>query len=391
MIPTINEFLDILKVAFFDHDLSYAISDEKKLYAMAKENGLSGTIYQTIKNKLTNESVVSKFKKDFYLYISDDIKKNSTQLLLTNKLNSLKIKYMYLKGASLKTLYPKSYMRSMGDLDLLVEEHNFSLTEKTLIALGAKVGAKGDVHHSFSLNNVEIELHRRVRSEISYPEFSFLDDIWSYAKQKENYESKMTLEFELVYLIFHFKKHLSVSGVGLRNVLDFGIFINHYQSSLNYTLLIDLLNKTNSTLIFEQLVLFNDVYLKLSLAPKFVTSATFDSTLYIDFTTYIITSGVHGLGSNFNAFVGRFSSDQINSTSKNKSILKMIFPPHIILVYQYPKILKYKLLLPLAWLLRGFRILFKQTRRIFIYFILIKRVKSKELEKTKEMFNKIGL
>ena len=388
MDKTIQVLLDILKITYFNKDIKFSVSDPKKLYLMAKENGLSGTIYQTIKDKIKNEEILAKFKKDYYFYISDDIKKTEIAKLITDSFNQLDIKHIYLKGMSIKYLYSSSYMRSKGDIDVLVKESDFDKASLALKKIGMEFKTSGPVHDTYLFGNVEIELHRRIREEDKFKKFALLDDMFSYEYMVDGNVIVVNPEIELVYLLYHIKKHFYSTGVGLRSIIDIPIYLYNLHGEIDKGKLNKLLSNTGLKAFFDNLVLICDKCFDLELCEKFNITKEFDLELYELFIAYVIESGTHGIGIDFNKFVNRFL---INSPIKSKSKLSVIFPNFKMMSQMYPRMLKCKILLPIAWLRRICRLVFKDRKLTRYKVHKLKSVNENEIDRANDLFKKIGL
>ncbi|MBI9008561.1 MAG: nucleotidyltransferase family protein [Tenericutes bacterium] len=391
MDKTIQQLLDILKNTYFFKEIKFSVSNPEKLYLMAKENGISGTIYQTIKDKIKNEEILAKFKKDYYFYIADDTKKTELAKKITDEFNRLEINHIYLKGMSIKHLYNHSYMRSKGDIDVLVKESDFEKASMAFKNLAMQLEGFGPVHDAYHYGDMEIELHRRVREEDKFLEFDLLDDMFQYEYMVDGHIIYVDPEIELIYLLYHIKKHFYSTGVGLRSIIDIPIYLYQLNMEINKTRLKELLIQTGILDFFENLVLICDKCFNLDLSEKFNITKELDEDLYNVFLEYVIRSGVHGLGIDFNAFTNRFASLKKKNTTRFKSLFRMVFPKYITIKYKYPKLLKYKVFLPIGWLFRGFSVLFKQPKRIKAYFKQIKTVDKEEVLKVSDLFNKMGL
>lgn len=388
---TVQTLLDILKITYFNKEIDVTIDDPNKIYQIAKENGLSGTIYNTIKEKISDETILNKFKKDFFKYISDDIRKFALIHFLSEKLNQNEIDYIFLKGSNLKYLYSETYMRSMGDIDVLVRESDESFIERILLASGFKLSGRGPVHDTYSYGDLVVEIHRCLIIDQAHFNLDSIQDVWLSANHVKDKQYSMSCELELLFLIIHIKKHLLSDGVGLRSILDIGIYLNHYKNKMNLEKLNKLLIEANSITLYSNLLLFNQLYLGLELSNHYKVNTEFDYLLYETFTEYIIRSGVHGLGFNFNVFASRFAGYENNNLTRSRSLLSILFPSLFKMKYKYPKMMKYNFMLPLSWIRRGFSVLFKHPRKILVYCRLINRVDKKEVENISQLYKKLGI
>ena len=117
----------------------FETDDENGLLKILFENGLIGLVFNSIdKNSFKEPKHYQKLKEIFGQFVSKDIQ----QLALLESLKKLfsdnKIDHIFLKGAHLKFLYPETYMRGMGDIDLLVRKEQFEEAMKILESNGYK-------------------------------------------------------------------------------------------------------------------------------------------------------------------------------------------------------------------------------------------------------------
>ncbi len=382
-------FIAIVQEALTGKKTTQVISDPRGLYVLARENGLSGTVYKSLEKKLPDKEIEERFKRDFLKYIADDARKLTTRKTITATFSQHGIDHMYLKGTTLKEVYPESYMRSMGDIDVLVREKEKERAKHLLLEAGFTEGPKSKVHDILFDEDVEVELHCMLLDEERFPDYSELNRIWNHVYPLQNHEYRMIPEYEVVYLLFHLEKHLLSSGAGLRNVLDIGLFLDRKLPDPKR--LQALLVSTRLDTFFQNLVMFNDRYLDLDLEKRYLVNPVFDPVLFDGFTDYVLTSGIHGLGIGHNFLNTRFAADKNKKRSLVKSVLALLFPPYREMKNQYPRLLKCKLLLPIAWIMRMFRILFRKTRRVLIYFRLVKDANLAKVNDLSKMFEKMGL
>jgi len=390
MDKTTQTLLDILKVTLMNKQVTFSIEDPKKLYNISKENGLSGSIFESILNQIEDKDVLDRFRKDFFMFVSDDEKKLNLIDRISSLFDSYKIDHIYLKGSSIKEAYPKTYMRSMGDIDVLVRESDFDNANRVLMENGFIMDSQGPVHNVFFFGDIEVELHRKLIQEVDKQEFTILANIWDYSHLINDTNWSIDTEYEIIYLLYHIRKHLLSSGVGLRNILDIGIYLKHF-TSMSFEVLRTGLESTGLTRLYSNILMFNEKYLDIDLSKYYFEDIEFNEDLFESFTEYIIRSGVHGLGYGFNQFVARFAKDEKQHIGKRKSILKFLFPPYSFMKAKYPKMMKYKMLLPFAWLRRIIRFVFRGIRRIFAYLHLIRTADNLEISKTSDLFKKLGI
>jgi hypothetical protein len=379
MDTTTLDLIKLIQELIYGTTHDFQVTNQEKLYKQAKDNGLSGSLYEVLQHHV--DVVIPSFQKDFYLYVAHDQKQLSMIDLVTTLFNDNDIDYKLLKGSIMKPIYPKTYYRSMGDVDILVRVKDLDKVHTLLIERGFLLDQGGSVHNHFTYGDLELEIHKRLRQEEKYKEFEILDHIW---------EDDTYLEMELLFLIFHLKKHLVSGGIGLRSVIDISLYIEHHLKSLDFNKFNTLLEQTNSTTFFHQLIMCNDQYLGKKLKDTLQISADFNNELYEAFTKYIVISGIHGLGMSFNNYIGKLANDQNHGLSKKGSFIKQVFLPYNLMKYMYPTLLKVKILLPVAWVLRIFKVLFKNTKRFLIRLKLYK-VDQKTIDETSSLFHQMGI
>lgn len=386
MDKNIQTLLDLLKVVLFNQPMDVSIDDPKTLYRMAKENGLSGTIYPVVKDKISEPVILSRFQKDFYKYVSDDEKKLALVEKISEIFNQNGIDHVFLKGSHLKHIYPKTYMRSMGDIDVLVKADRIKFAGECLVNAGFDFISERAEHDTYEFGNVEVEVHRAISVNVLTHKESLLEDVWHHVELKSENRYQLQPEFETTYLLHHLKAHMLMGGVGVRNVIDIGIFLDHMKNIIKPEILKELLTQQGYQIFFMNIVYSNEKYLDIYLKEYRYFPIEYDENLFHLFTNYIIRSGVHGLGMDFNTFTSRFASQK-----KHRSVLNMVFPSYALMKYRYPKMMKLKILLPLAWFRRWIYVAFYKSKRALGYFKLIKKVDKTEVENTSELFKKMGI
>jgi hypothetical protein len=357
MEQSVQELCWLIQEALFETKHDFTISDPERLYHIAKENGLSGTVFEVIKDHGISQEIYAKFQKDFFKFVAQDEEQLRLITLIKGLLDSRNIKHVFLKGSTLKQIYPKTYMRAMGDIDFLVEEKNIKEVQELFQRVEIKLSSRNWIHDVYKTSSgMSIEVHSRLtKNKDEYPD---LEDI-----QKIVANNQFHFELEILYLLYHIKKHLLTSGIGLRSIIDMGVYLNHFNSELNSKKLDRLLKENKMEVFFKNVVLFNERYLDTVLSDTLQIDQSFNQNLFESFTKYIVISGIHGIGISFNRFTGIVSNNRTAKFKRLRSLLKITFLPYNDLKYVYPKLVKNKMLLPLGWIVRLFDLLFMNRKR----------------------------
>lgn len=375
------------------HNLKYIKEpmDEHKFYKIAHENGLSGMIFSVLNRNDFDKEIFEKFQKDFYTYHAKDVLQQKTLRDLDRLFNQHQIKYIFLKGAHLKQVYPEPYMRSMGDIDILIEEDKLETVKSLLKSNSYHLTSMSEAHDTYKHDNgLEIEIHPKLTRAIGASFDQFFESYWEHAEcvSASRYEFKP--EFELVYLLIHMVKHFHSSGVGLRSILDIGLFIRHYIHLIHVDNLESYLNQSALKKFFLNVLELNNVYFDLQDFKFSNENQAIDQELLEYLTRYIISSGVHGVGSSFNNFVGRMAVAKRQETPTLIYVLKLVFPRYKQMCSMYPPLRKIPILLPFFWMIRLIKLSVVRFKRSMKRIRQIKSSK-KYLDDTIELYNKLGI
>lgn len=395
MDKSIIQLLDIIKFALNNSIYNEELIDEELLFKYAQENGLSGFIFTALDQNKISEAIYNKFQQEFYLYTTKDIRQLKTINEITELFNEHHIDHIFLKGSVLKKVYPETYMRSMGDIDILIKEYDLDKVHEILENSGYNNWHNSSHHDCFKKGkDIFLEIHPKLNSEFDSKYDVLFNNVWNMAKVVNNHQYEFIPEYNLVYLLYHTVKHFFSSGVGLRTILDIGLFIRKYHEDINYDLLNTLLKDIDLTLFFKNMIWLNSKYFSLNDLMPLLNDYELDNSTYEQVTSYIIQSGVHGHGKDFNSYICGMTAKSIkkNNISKGKRvfIIRLIFPKYQTMVSIYPYLQKHKWLLPYAWLSRICRLMFLRTKRS-IYKLKKLKVDNEQINENVKLYKKLGL
>ena len=91
---------------------------------------------------------------------------SNQQIAVAERLYALfrthKIDYMPLKGCVLRFLYPSDALRSMGDIDILIQKTQYKQIRRLLLKEGFREGCETDHEYVWDWHGIHIELHKRL-------------------------------------------------------------------------------------------------------------------------------------------------------------------------------------------------------------------------------------
>ena len=151
---------------------------------------------------------------------------------IVQKLEEVNIPCAVLKGASVARLYPHPELRVPGDIDLLVNECDMAEASETLAEIGFTVNHSTEMHDCFSRMGVTVELHRAASVFPDTEKGRFAEAYMAGAlqsAQKRTFQGcqipVLTGAHQSISLLAHMERHMSKSGIGLRQIVDWAVAI----------------------------------------------------------------------------------------------------------------------------------------------------------------------
>lgn len=256
------------------------------------------TVLGLISNVIPFRDESSEQIKAFYMRILYE------QNMLLKLLDSSQIPCVILKGAAASVYYPKPYLRTMGDIDILVQRDKFPESLKLLEANGyvlncykekdkqisgatrelayIKNGICVEIHQSFSSPGVNVDsileeaINRRVYFELNGYNFPMLP----------------VPENGLV-LIGHINQHLKHNVLGLRQIIDWEMYINSIKDKSSWLKpFVPLLESTDLLLLAAYVTRM--CYLHLGLPENVSFGIDVDDSLVDELLEIVLNDGNFG-------------------------------------------------------------------------------------------------
>lgn len=263
-----------------------------------------------------------------------------------------------LKGFSSALYYPDPLMRSMGDVDFLVDTDDFEKASETLKNNGYESAEKGnDVHDIFLGKVCRCEMHFQPSG---IPEGKSGVKVRKYLSGLiENSETVQTELGELtvpstyhhgLIILLHMCHHLTGDGLGLRHLCDWAVFLN----SIGEEKFLELFEKTIKDIglweFAKTMTLISCEYLGL---PGMNWAKSTDKKT----ADYVLIDII--IGGNFGQKNADRSHESLLISSKNEkeiSMLRQFFVSANSIVYKnWKSAKKFKILLPFGWIFFGGR------------------------------------
>lgn len=291
-----------------------------------------------------------------------------------------------MKGWVMRNYYPNPLMRSMSDFDLLIQDLDGIQMQEWMKSHGyIPVRVRQSFHEQYKKPPyMFIELHHHLLYENTlHPKPAALNEeaIWHHVIPVESKQHIYQLHDEAFYLhhLLHFYRHFTSSGVGLRFLADFYVFLRQKGSALNWEYIDHCLEELHLLDFSEQMkrtamLSFEDQSLdeKASIIVNFLVSGGVHGSEQIQEISYLLN---HNPKSSY-------------SCQKVRSLIRRCFPPLAMMQDQYTRLCDTPWLLPFYWGVRAGRIFFRENERIKIMRTYQTR---EEYQKLKTVYRAAGI
>lgn len=240
MLKSWDLFIELLHVYLGVRDsLSTTPSDEewKNIYSLALKQTLLGVAFSGIEklnpSQRPPKTLLSKWIAQVIQIENANNRLNIRLRELVELCDNYSLKSCLLKGQGVATLYPDSFRRQPGDIDLWVK----GKIDATVKAFSSFSPLTEICHHHAHCNvftDTDVEIHflpcwmyssvtnRRLQSFFKKKE----------AMQFNNYNESLgvnvtDVSFDLVFSAVHIYRHLFTDGIGLRQLLDYYYLLSH--------------------------------------------------------------------------------------------------------------------------------------------------------------------
>lgn len=260
-----------------------------------------------------------------------------------DKLEEAGIRHMPLKGFIVKNLFPSPDMRTMGDIDMLLDPDRIDDAVEMFAKEGFSFHSDGDLHANLCHGNAHFEFHRMLVNESYKNLTAYFGDGFSRAVKSDgyNYRYELSREDMYIFLLAHLAKHYRYGGTGIRTVLDLYIYRKAYPD-LDMKYIYAETGKIGIDKFQRHAEEIADDWF----------SGSFDGT-FNDISAYIISGGVYGIKGMFlvNEVINESEGKSL-AFGKFKKIFLMIFPGYKLMCELFPVLEKHRILMPIYWIIR---------------------------------------
>ena len=229
--------LSILSSALFGNALE--LSDDLDWDALFQESiaqAVFPLVFHTTQ-ELLPEEVKRKWEGDFLQNLASNIRVNAAHASLHRLLTEHDIPYVILKGCASARYYPEPELRTMGDVDFLVDTKDLERCSEILQKSGMSRIDDGThrFHREYSWQNIVFELHWDLPGIPDTDSDKFESQIGRFISDRVCIESSYGAfcvpddYCHGLLLLLHTASHITSEGVGLRHLCDWLVFANRFK------------------------------------------------------------------------------------------------------------------------------------------------------------------
>lgn len=298
--------------------------EQENLYKISTLQDVGHLVSIGIRNN-QNSKWADQYKKKFlqqehmavYRYI------NQSQALeeIEDLFQDNQIFYLPLKGSVLRRHYPEEWMRTSGDIDILIREQDFERAKDLLIQKCRFFhSTENEKDASFYRDRcVHLELHKNLIKDDTILDFC-PEYIWNNVLY-DKYKCSMKDEDFYTYHLEHMKNHFLTGGCGVRYFIDLWI-LNHFFGEIDRLTRKKKVDRCGLTEFEEAAVHLSEVWF----------GSEKHNRLTQQMEDFIFKAGVYGSIENW-ALV-----QEVKHNGKWKRVWKRLWLPYNQLCWDYPKL-----------------------------------------------------
>ncbi len=329
------------------------------IYKLAKYHSVENLVFYSVEKleKKPDEELYKRWKESRDRAIFKGITQLYERDVIIEKLTQAEIDICPLKGCIIKELYPSQDMRTMADLDILMDSNKADAVRKVFKEMGYvldHIDEEGhDVYQKKPVMSIEMHHYLVPLDSLQKEIIKYYEKQWKRLISDKNniYLYSMSKEDFYIYHIAHMVKHYKLGGTGIRSFMDIYIYKKHYNDLLDWKYIYGELEKMK---IRDLAVTFEKV-----VDAWFYDGIIDDEVEQV--TTYVLTSGTYGTLERSHKAV--MQNKLKNSNNKLTYVIKRIFPNLKTMKKGYVILYKFPIVLPFCWIHRGIKALIYKDKR----------------------------
>lgn len=310
----------------------------EQVFALAKRHSVAGMAYYAAET--LNSPPAGELAAAWRQLRDKALVKDITQLTELEALSAAftagGVRFLPLKGCIIKGLYPQTDMRTMSDIDVLIDPENAARARDIMLSLGYSCEHFDYEHHDvyFKPPVMNVEVHRELMGADGREFEVVFSDPWGMCGKPDGLRYEFCADAFFAYILAHAIKHMDEGGTGIRTVMDVWVCLNS-EMPIDREKVLTMLEPSGKSGRARLLIGLSEVW--------FGERSHTEQTLALE--QYILGSGTYGNVTNM-------ISNDMQRTGKKTYVLRLIFPTFEHMKRQYPVLKKAPVLLPFCWVVR---------------------------------------
>ncbi|MBO4877697.1 MAG: nucleotidyltransferase family protein [Ruminococcus sp.] len=214
-----------------------AAMDTEKLYGLAKYHSVRSAVCIALERA---GIVDAKFHDAMKKAVRKNIYLDTERQAISEEFERHGIWYMPLKGAVLKDIYPENGMREMADCDILYDSTKQEELREIMLSKGYTAESVGKIHHDIYHKPpvLNFEMHTVLFGDSHAEDLRryYSDPMRMMIKDSDNdFGYHLNDEDFYIYMTAHEYKHYSLSGTGIRSLLDCYVYVKEKGDALDWS------------------------------------------------------------------------------------------------------------------------------------------------------------
>lgn len=237
-----NLFFELIRIAIgVDGCLSWTpkVAERQEIYAIAKKQSLIGISFAGVQKLQMQQQCPPEMlylkRMDMAAKIQQQGKKHREVIGRVSELLTAKgIDAIFMKGLICASRYLQPELRQCGDIDFEVREEDFAKTLDALDEVAEVDRSLVHEHHGMAhIGGVQLEPHYKIHNfqnpwndrMMRMLQREVMNAHECYAEIGGKKTRKFPMEFEGMFLVSHMVNHVYEEGLGLRQVMEYGLWI----------------------------------------------------------------------------------------------------------------------------------------------------------------------
>ena len=211
--------------------------DWKAVLELADEHGVWQTAFLAVNDEIVKKQYESRFVKS----ITFNMQRIAFSIDAIETMERSGIGCRLLKGISVARFYKEPLCRISGDTDVLILPQNEKKAMSVLKKIGYEVTPRGENSHHFlarhpvgGLMEVHVKMYSDPTKDI------LLNNMIEYNENNIEFNldghklKTLGITDGAIYLTAHYIKHFISKGVGIRQLMDVLLYIEHYENDIDW-------------------------------------------------------------------------------------------------------------------------------------------------------------